>query len=73
MKGFRMESQLTEKVELPNQCLGVNSGKRCTEMLPKGKHVCNRCKAKINSGGSKLSLKITSGNRCHKKPYPKDI
>ena len=64
-----MESQTTENVELPNQCLGITVfGEKCTKMLPKGKHVCFRCQNRINSGG-KLAAKISSGNG-QKKGHP---
>ena len=49
--------QMEEKVELPNQCLG----KKCTKMLPKGKHICDCCRKKINTK-SKLASKTSSGN-----------
>ena len=63
-----MDSQTTEKIELPNQCLGAG----CTEMLPKGKHVCDRCQRRMNAS-SKLAVKMSSSKGRQKKSSLLDI
>lgn len=43
------QHQKFENVELPNQCLGIDSGgKYCTKMLPKGQHLCSNCQKRVN-------------------------
>ncbi|MDO8739960.1 MAG: hypothetical protein Q7J54_00105 [Candidatus Woesearchaeota archaeon] len=63
-----MDSQTTEKIELPNQCLGAG----CTEMLPKGKHTCDRCQRKINQS-SKFAAKMMSSKGFQKKSTIRDF
>jgi len=49
--------------EFVNQCLGNDpvTGNRCNVMLPKGAHICNDCRRRIDTAGKKAS-KISSGN-----------
>jgi hypothetical protein len=35
---------------LPNQCLGIRSGVRCSVRLPRGSHTCPTCQGRINKG-----------------------
>jgi hypothetical protein len=48
--------------ELPNQCLGIRSGVRCSVRLPRGSHVCPTCQGRINRGGKFDNAMGTSGN-----------
>ena len=62
MPELKTVEQMEEKVELPNQCLGVGlSDKRCAKMLPKGRHVCDHCQNRIDSA-SKLAAEIPFDN-----------
>jgi len=63
-----LKSRKEEKENLQNQCLGVISGKRCTTMLPRGKHFCDSCKKRNNltsAAASKSAMK-SSGRGHHK-------
>ena len=67
-----MESQQIDKVELPNQCLGITFfGEKCTQMLPKGKHICGKCQRRIDES-SKSATKMSSGNGRQKRSYLQD-